>query len=267
MPNSGLTQENYYDRTDLFSVSQVKSFMDCEERALAEIDGRYARPHSDALTLGSYIDVRLTGTDAEVDAFREGHPEMFSSRGPTKGQLKAEYRSADEMVARIWQDSDAGGLFARFLEGDRQRIVTGEINGHAFKGKLDVLNLDKGFICDLKTVKSIRETWWRDGGKWDFIHYWRYDLQGAVYQELVYQQTGRRLPFYIAAVSKETPSDIGVYQVTQDELDAALGQIPAEWLDRIERIKNGEERPTRCGKCDWCRGTKVVTQPEILDVL
>ena len=116
-------------------------------------------------------------------------------------------------------------------------------------------------------MKSIYETWWRDGGKWDFIHYWRYDLQGAIYQELVYQETGRRLPFYIAAVSKEAPPDIGVYQVPQDELDAALEQMPAEWLDRIAAIKAHEETPERCNRCDWCRGTKVITRPEILEVL
>ena len=80
-----ITNENYYDRTDVFSVSQVKSFMTCEERAWAEYVGKYTRPHSDALVLGSYIDVMLTGTDAEAEAFREAHPEMFSSRGQTKG--------------------------------------------------------------------------------------------------------------------------------------------------------------------------------------
>lgn len=266
MQSNNITPENYYEHTEVFSVSQVKSFMDCEERALAEYMGKYKR-ESDALTLGSYLDVRLTGTDTEVDEFREAHPEMFSSRGPTKGMLKSEYRHADDMVARIQQDSDDGGLFMRFLEGEQQRVVTGEINGHAFKGKLDVLNLDKGFICDLKTVKSINEIWWRDGGRWDFIHYWRYDLQGAVYQELVYQETGRRLPFYIAAVSKETPPDIGVYQIPQDELDAALEQIPQDWLDRVQRIKDGEEKPTRCERCDWCRGTKVIRKPELLEVL
>ena len=262
-----ITQESYYERTDVLSVSQVKSYMRCEDRAQAEYLGRYVRPQTEALTIGSYIDVMLTGTDAEVEEFRDAHPEMFSSRGPTKGQLKAAYQCANDMVARIRQDSDAGGLFMRFLEGDRQRIVTGEINGHAFKGKLDVLNLDRGFICDLKTVKGIHETWWRDGGRWDFIHYWGYDLQGAVYQELVYQETGLRLPFYVAAVSKETPPDMGVFQVPQEDLDAAIATIPAEWLDHVQRIKDGEEEPRRCGRCDWCRGTKVITKPEILEVV
>lgn len=266
MQSSEITNENYYDRTDVFSVSQIKSLMQCEECAMAEYMGKYVR-RSDALTLGSYIDVQLTGTDAEADLFREAHPEMYSSRGPTKGQLKAEYRVADDMVARIQQDSDAGGLFMRFLEGERQRIVTGEINSHPFKGKLDVLNLDKGFICDLKTVRSIRETYWRDGGKWDFIHFWRYDLQGAVYQELVYQETGRRLPFYIAAVSKESPPDIGVFQIPQDELDVALEQIPKDWLDHARRVLDGEEKPTRCECCDWCRSTKIIRKPEYLNVL
>ena len=38
-------------------------------------------------------------------------------------------------------------------------------------------------------------------------------------------------------------------------------------LDRIEALKNGEERPNRCGRCDWCRMTKVIRKPRILEVV
>lgn len=267
---TGLTECNYYESRDYFSVSMLKQFLGapgikgCEARALAEWRGDYQRPATDALLLGSYVDVGLTGTEAEQVRFKEDHPELFSTRGATKGQLKSTFRKADDMVARALRDRDDGGVFMRFLEGDWQRIVTGEIHGHPFKGKLDVLG--DGFICDLKTTESITKKYYADGW-YDFIHYWGYDLQGAVYQELVYQTTGARLPFYIAAISKETPCDLGVYQVPQDELDQALETLTPEKLGRIQALIDGDAEPERCGRCDWCRQTKVIKAPEILSVV
>lgn len=252
------------------SASQLKTFIGtpgitaCEERAVAEVSGQYERPESKALLIGSYIDVLLTGTEDEQHEFRECHPEMISSRGATKGQLKAEYRTANDMVARAFQDKENGGIFMKSLTGERQKVVTGEIHGHKFKGRIDVLG--DGFITDLKTVESVNRRYYNDGW-WDFISWWGYDLQGAVYQELVYQQTGNRWPFYIAAISKQTPCDIDLLQVPQERLDEAMARVTPEALDRIAALKDGEVEPERCERCDWCRMTKVIRKPRILEVV
>lgn len=267
------TAEQYYGQDanyEYMSASQLKSFLGtpgiaaCEERAVAELGGRYQRPHSNALTVGSYVDVMLTGTEDEQHAFREAHPEMVSSRGPTKGQLKSEYRSVNDMVARAFEDEANGGIFMRALRGEQQRVVTGEIHGHRFKGRIDVLG--DGFITDLKTVESVNKRYYNDGW-WDFIGWWGYDLQGAIYQELVYQATGNRWPFYIAALSKQAPCDIDLIQVPQERLDEAMARVTPGALDRIAALKSGEERPKRCERCDWCRMTKVIRKPRILEVV
>ena len=268
-----LTTEDYYGpeaNYEYMSASQLKAFIGtpgitaCESRALAEVTGEYVRPESKALTVGSYVDVMLTGTEDEQHAFRESHPDMISSRGPTKGQLKFDYRVADDMIARAFADADNGGIFMRALTGERQKVVTGEIRGHRFKGRIDVLG--DGFITDLKTVESVNRRYYNEG-YYDFISWWGYDLQGAIYQELVYQQTGNRWPFYIAAISKQTPCDIDLIQVPQDRLDEAMERLTADALDRIAALKSGEEKPERCGRCDWCRMTKVVRKPRILEVV
>lgn len=268
-----LTPDGYYGRQanrEYMSASQLKSFLGtpgipaCEERAVAELDGRHVRPASNALTVGSYVDVMLTGTEDEQHEFRESHPEMFSSRGPTKGRLKSEYRAADDMIARAFADADNGGIFMRALAGRRQEVVTGEICGHAFKARLDVLG--DGFITDLKTVESVNKRYYNEGW-WDFVGWWGYDLQGAIYQELVFQRTGERLPFYIAALSKQVPCDIDLLQVPQDRLDEAIARVTPEALDRIAALKAGEAEPERCGRCDWCRMTKVIRKPRILEVV
>lgn len=267
------TSEQYYGQQanfEFMSASQLKAFIGtpgitaCEERAVAELNGQYVRPESNALTIGSYVDVMLTGTEDEQHEFRESHPEMVSSRGATKGQLKAEYRSVNDMVARAFEDKANGGIFMRALEGERQKVVTGEIHGHKFKGRIDVLG--DGFITDLKTVENVNKRYYNDGW-WDFISWWGYDLQGAIYQELVFQSTGNKLPFYIAALSKQTPCDIDLIQVPQDRLNEAMERVAPSALDRIAALKSGEIKPTRCGRCDWCRATKVIRKPRILEVV
>ena len=267
------TSEQYYGRQanfEFMSASQLKAFIGtpgiraCEERAVAELNGQYVRPASNALTIGSYVDVMLTGTEDEQHAFRESHPEMISSRGATKGQLKSEYRSVNDMVARAFEDEANGGIFMRALRGEKQKVVTGEIHGHKFKGRIDVLG--DGFITDLKTVEDVNKRYWREG-YYDFISWWGYDLQGAIYQELVYQSTGNRWPFYIAALSKQKPCDIDLIQVPQDRLDEAMERLTSDALDRIAALKSGEERPERCERCDWCRMTKVIRKPRILEVV
>ena len=267
------TSAQYYGQQanfEFMSASQVKSFIGtpgiqaCEDRAVAELNGLYVRPESNALTIGSYIDVMLIGTEQEQHEFRDAHPEMFSSRGSTKGQLKAEYRSANDMVARAFQDRDNGGIFMRSLTGEYQKVVTGEIHGHKFKGRIDVLG--DGFITDLKSVENVNKRYYNEGW-WDFIGWWGYDLQGAIYQELVYQLTGHRWPFYIAALSKQVPCDIDLIQVPQDRLDEAMERLTPSALDRIAALKSGEEKPKRCERCDWCRSTKVIRMPRILEVV
>ena len=258
---------DYYGREanlEYMSCSQVKSFIGapgikkCEAKAVAELRGEYQRPVSEALTFGSYIDVQLTGTQEEQAAFIEEHPEMFSSRGPTKGQLKSTYQRANDMISRVRQDADNGGVFLKYLDGDHQVILTGEINGFKFKAKLDCLA--DGWICDLKTCESIEKKLYSDGW-WNFIDYWGYPLQGAIYQELVYQNTGKRLPFYIAAISKEPSPDIGVFRIPQENLDIAIRELDKETLARIDALKHGEIDPERCEHCDYCRSTKIIKKP------
>lgn len=262
-----LTPDNYYSKEadkKYLSVSQIKRFIGCpakpgcEARAVAELNGEWETPKSEALTIGSYIDVQLTGTDKEKSEFVENHPEMFSSRGATKGELKTVYKAADLMIERAKKDADNGGIFMKTLEGKKQEALIGEIHGFKFKCKPDVLG--EKFITDLKTTESITKRYYSNGW-WNFINYWNYPLQGAVYQEIVFQNTGKKLPFYIAALSKEAEPDIGVFQIPQEDLDAALAEITPEVLERIVGLKEGKITPKRCEHCDYCRSTKVIKAP------
>lgn len=253
-----LTSSNYFSaeaNREYLSVSQYKDFVGstgikgCEARALAELNGEYEREKSTALLVGSYVDSYFEGS---LEQFKAENCEIFTKQGT----LKAEYRQAEEIINRIERDL----YFMKFMSGQKQVIMTGEIGGVPWKIKMDSYIPD---ICivDLKIVKSIRERFYvKKYGFTNFITNWGYEIQGAVYQEIVRQNTGKTLPFYIAAASKEKVTDIEIIQVNDEALAGALEKVK-EHVERVVKIKNGEIEPERCGTCDYCKFTKVLSRP------
>lgn len=245
---------DYFEHTEYMSGSQFKQFQRCEAQALARYQGEYQTEPSKAMMIGSYCDAAIEGT---LDSFIELHPELISSRGASKGQLKAEYRHADNIISRCQADP----LFAEYLKGDKQTIFTGEIAGVPFKGKLDILHPDR--IVDFKTTGSFRKQFSEDLGSYvSFAEAWRYDIQGAIYQELVRQNAGKRLPFYLAAVTTEPVPDIAIIEIPQADLDSALAEVKY-WAPKYQAIKLGLSEPNRCEQCDYCKQTKTLS--EIID--
>lgn len=248
-----LTNENYFDPENnrkYMSASQFKSFQRCEAAALAELTGDYRREITDALLIGSFVDAHFEGT---LDLFKAQHPEIFTRNG----ELKAQYRHAEYMIRRAERDD----LFMKYMSGEKQRIFVGEIAGVPFKIKVDSYHPDLA-IVDLKCMKDFASVWNAETEcREHFILHWSYDIQGAVYREIIRQNTGKVLPFYIAAVTKEKPEpDIQIYWIPDKMLDEALGEVQ-RLAPRFQRIKDGSLSPQRCGSCPWCRFTKVLTRP------
>lgn len=238
---------NYYSTENALkymSVSQFKAFSECEARTVAEINGTWERETSTAMLVGSYVDAWFEGT---LDNFKENHPEIFLKNGG----LKADFVQAESIIQRVSQDSE----FMKYMSGEKQRIVVGEIAGVQFKGKIDSYHADK-CIVDLKVMRDF-EPVWKNHRKQHFIESWGYDIQGAVYQELVRQATGERLPFVICAVTKEKTPDIAIYSIPQERLDYCLSLVESD-VKRFDEIKKGNIPPLRCEKCDYCKSTKVL---------
>ncbi len=144
--------------------------------------------------------------------------------------------------------------------------MTGELFDAKWKIKMDSY-LEDIAIVDLKVMASITDMKWvKDIGYLDFVRYWGYDIQGAVYQEIVRQNTGKRLPFYIAAATKQKEPDIRIIHVTQNYLDEALNAVKVN-MPRILQLKNNETEPDRCELCDCCRHNRILKAPiSILDL-
>jgi hypothetical protein len=253
-----LDSNNYFSKEamqEYFSVSQYKDFVGtygmpgCEAQALAKMRGEWKMEMTPALLVGSYVDAHFEGT---LDVFKAQHPDIFTKTG----DLKADYRQANEVIARIERDP----YFMQFLAGEKQVIVTGEIFGVQWKGKVDALHRDV-CITDLKVMRAIRDSFWvKDLGYLSFVEQWGYNVQGAIYQKLVEINTGKKLPFFIAAASKEKYPDIEIIGFEQKDLDDTMSLIVTN-VNRINDLKQGRAEPESCGSCDWCRHTKVLTAP------
>ena len=248
-----LTNSNYFSTEasrDYWSVSQFKEFDKCEAMGLASARGAYKRPETDALLVGSYVDAYFSDT---MDEFVGEHSDVMFTK---KGELYAKYQRADDMIKRIEQDE----AMVEYLKGDKQTIMTGKLFGLDWKIKVDVLRDD--YIIDLKTVKDFEPMYKEGFGKVNWIEFWGYDIQGAIYQAIVEQNTGKKLPFVLAAVTKEPVPDIDLVQLDQSVLDTALKLVEAK-IERFDLVKREEIAPHRCEKCQWCKETKVISKPRL----
>lgn len=262
-----LTASNYYSREaneQYMSVSQFKSFKQCEAAALAELRGEYARPTPTALLVGSYVDSFFEGT---LSQFLDAHPEIRKR----DGTLKADFTQAEEITKRLSRDR----LFSLLMSGRKQVICTGVIAGVPFKIKMDslldaatvaeivkefpatasVFGFCDGAIVDLKVMRNMEPMWSEeDGQRVPFARAWGYDIQGAVYQAI----EGNDLPFILAVGTKEEYSDIAALHIPDRDLQDSLAEVE-ELAPRYQSIKHGKVEPSACGRCPYCRMTRKLT--------
>lgn len=257
-----LTDSNYYsvDANKAYcSASQYKDFIGfplrsgCEERALKAISGEYVQETTKALLQGSILDALWENDDPEY--ILERFPDCVSSKGPTKGELKAEFKDVMKWYQRTLKEEK----FCQYMSGDKQTILTGEIEGLPFKIKIDSY-LEGQAIVDLKTTKTLDRTYRYyipdSGEKLPFYMAYGYDIQLAIYREIVRQKTGDTLNCYLACVDKESHPTCDIIELPQKLLDDALEGIKRN-CETIIMLKNGEVTPVRCesSSCDYCRDT------------
>lgn len=246
-----ITRENYYSlKADLstMSVSQYKLFKQCELMAMAKLKGEYKQSESDAFLLGKYIHSWSEGT---LDDFKKENPSLYSTQGKTKGELKSTFKVAETMVKSLEADSNC----MKFLQGEKEVIIQGELFGIKWRGMVDVLNLEKGFFTDLKTTQGIHKKY----GGLTFIEHYGYVEQMAIYRELIKQQFCKDLIPYIVAIEKNDNPLKAIIKVDERYTTPKLEEIEYN-IGRIIKVKSGEEKPIACGLCDYCRANNKITQ-------
>lgn len=256
-----LTKSNYYSHDTDFqymSFSVFKDFEQCEAATLAKLKGDWEpTSNPEPLLVGNYVHSYFESPEAHQEFVEANKSEMISTRGKTKGQLKSSYKVADDMIKALSEDDFFNYVY---MPGEKEVIVTGELFGHQWKGKIDSLCLDRGYFCDLKTVDDFHKGHWNPElrQKVNFVEDRGYHMQAAIYQELIRQTFGVDCQPYIFGVSKQPIPDKIAISFDGDGqflMQSALEKIKAD-QDRFWRVLMGEEKPKRCGKCEYCRQGK-----------
>lgn len=165
-----INNKNYFDyehRMKYTGSSEIKAFLECEAGALAKLRGEFEDTPSKAQIVSSYIDSYLSN---ELEQFKEEHPDIFLKNG----ELKSEYRQANEVIEQMKQDK----MFWKYVSGGiHQKIMTGIISGVPIKIKMDNYYKDKAII-DEKSVASFDLIWnEKTRQKENFIDYYNYPTQ------------------------------------------------------------------------------------------
>lgn len=246
------------------SVSQYKSFMSCEARAVALLNDQWERAtNPQALLLGNYVHSYFESREAHERFVEENKEKILSKRKPY-APLKA-YEQADVMIQSLEQEP----LFQYLWQGQHEKVITGNYAGVDWKGKIDLLNIDKGYFVDLKTTADMYKRFFSEkyGTYVSFVEHYGYVLQMAVYEKLLEMEYGKPFTGYIYAVSKEDIPQLAAIEIEEEKKEFEL-RLLSETIDHIQAVKSGEEEPKMCGKCDYCKTKKkldgFVTTAELI---
>lgn len=261
-----LTDSNYYSKEanwKYLSVSQYKNFLECEAKALAELKGEWREDiPAKALLVGNYVHSYFESQEAHDEFLKENGDKLYKK----DGDLYKDFEIANKMIKRIEREP----LFNFLWQGTHEEIITGELFGVEWKGKIDLLNVDKGYFVDLKTTADIyksifnTERWERQS----FVEMYGYVLQIAVYEQLLEQKYGKGFTGYIYAVSKQDVPDVSAIEVEGRKKQFELEELERT-IDRVEEVKTGQVKPEMCGHCSYCRQHKelngFITTDELLN--
>jgi len=167
-----LNEQNYFSKENELKYvgsTQIKRFLECESKAMAILNGEWQEEKSKAMMVSSYIDEAISGT---LDNFKEKNPEIFLKNG----DLKVDYKIAQEVFEQMQQDE----MFWKYVNGEHQVIMTGEISEVPVKIKIDSFHKNK-VIVDEKAVANFDLIWNEEIHQKDnFIDYYDYVLQRII---------------------------------------------------------------------------------------
>lgn len=283
-PKFVLSESNYFTpeaNLTYLDCSTYKNFAGtagrkpCECRALAIAKGEYNPPKSEALLVGGYVDAYFDHSlpqfqlDNSEDIYTKTSWKKFEKSGNADDLEKlTAFKQADIMIQRAIREP----LFMKYVEGDTQVIMTGKIEGVPVRVKLD--SFDGRRITDIKTARSITETYYAAdlGQRLNFAEYFGYIEQAYFYTEIVRQNTGKRLPFYLAVITKDKTDNIphprvAVIQIPDKVIDEKGEEIKQK-IKGVWSVLKGEVNPIPCGTCEWCADNlpldKVISLDELL---
>ena len=256
-----LTNDNYFSPEAMrayMSNSQFKAFSSCSAAAMAELDGSYQPFGKDCFTEGHMFEALVCGNE---ELFYMQHPEIVSSRGASKGNPKANYIKIVEAAEAFKRQPAMMEIIGRC---EKQKIVTGEINGVPYKGCIDLYDPQTGDCWDTKCMRNFDSIYSPDEGR--RLEWWEaygYHQQAAIYRELCRQSFGRTGRYGLMAATKETVPDVAWLEFDRSILDCAFDMV-YELSPMYHAMKCGMIDAEPCGACDYCKSVKVLSEPHLI---
>lgn len=251
-----LNRENYHSpeaKRKWLSSSDVKQAIKCEFAWKAYRTGQMQEDEGkEAFKQGNLFETMLNGTDEEIRLFQENNSDMFSSRGPTKGQLKSAYQSVMDCVESVRRQP----FLMEIIQNSRKQVImTGKILGVPFRVMCDLIYSD-GSVYDLKCMKSFAREWSNRAETFvEWFEAWNYPVQLWIYKEIA-EQNGLTVPNVGLIAGSKQNADVQALRFGND----LIAQAKADALYEIERMKeilNGAE-PMRCESCEACIKSRVI---------
>lgn len=253
-----LNRENYHSpeaRRKWLSSSDVRQAIKCEFAWKAYRTGKMQEDESnEAFKQGNLFEVMLSGTDEEIQLFQQNNPDVFSSRGATKGQLKSSYQSVMDCVESVRRQL----FLMEIIQNSRKQVImTGKIMGVPFRVMCDLIYTD-GSIYDLKCMKSFTREWSSRAETYvEWFEAWNYHVQLWIYKEIA-EQNGLTVPNVGLIAGSKHNADVQALRFGND----LIAQAKADALYEIERMRdilNGAE-PMRCESCDVCIKSRTINK-------
>ena len=270
-----LTEDNYYQDRYYMSTSRLKEYIKCPLRQeVVDLGFWPEKTETESLLVGNYVHSYFETKEAHEAFLEMNQDKIISQRGKTAGQVKAPFKQADKMIAALEKEE----LFNRLYHGtddemvEKERIITGTLEGIPFKCKIDSLNLSGGYFIDLKTMESLQSEKYSTtlhrytkSLLYNIVEY-QYTLQMYVYQELLKQTYGYEFTPYIMAVSKEPVPDKELILI--DDTIIEMGRDI--FYGHVEALKDAlaHKSVEGCGHCDYCLTNKsLVTAKTVAEFL
>lgn len=176
----------------------------------------------------------------------------------------------------------------RLIDASEKQVkVRWQLGGFDWSGDIDLIGVLDGvlYITDLKHPASIEDGWIISGGKnikAPWADTWSYWFQLAAYRygatmgtldglPTINERTCAEIRQGLLVATNSDPSEIGYIPVS-NQVDAFVSVTSKRTLDgrmskldAIRAIMEGKAEAGRCGKCDYCKATSVVTLPDVSD--
>lgn len=233
------SNEAYHSNRSHLSSSNLKQILDKPQEFYQEwvLNQKGERESKNSFDEGSFVHTLILepekiGEYAIFDGLvkRGQRWEDFKSANPGKTILSI------NQVARcesLFQNYSATKIATELAQGGLpEHTMLGTILGVPVKSRADYINIDKGYIVDVKTTGEISD---KDVFRHSVAH-WKYELSAAFYAQIAFENYGKLFDFYWLVLSK-TDGGCRVYKASSETLSFGT----ALYTSAIVRYKKGIE--------------------------